>query len=409
MSAVAEAGVDLPRRRAQPLVRLLSTPFAVAAVAFMLYAGFAIVATERHGPQSFAFVDPSRVATTHGSATIDAYAHPGSWGSYDGQYYLFIALDPARAWHYVDWPAYRYSRVLYPIVGHVASFGHPAWTPYLLVWINVLAVALGTLFVGLCLVRRRQPAWLAAFYFTFPGLFIAFTRDLAEPLAFALAAAGIWLLGDWQRTRRVALAALVFALAGLTREITLLIPLVLAGTHLVRSRPTRRTVAQSLVIVGAAYAPYKVWTTVLQHWFASGTGLHVQATSGYQPSRLPFGGLAQVIRSTDVWTVVGVAAPSGILLLACLLQVWKNWRDGHLNALLITLLALVVFLPATNYVDYFDSARLQSGAVILALVSLDVLRRNRWSFALTRAAAVLALLPWVWLAASTIASGLRPV
>jgi hypothetical protein len=410
MSAIARAGVDFPQRRAQPLGMLLRTPLAVAAVAFVLYAAFAIAATELHGPQSFAFVDPSRVATTHGSATIDAYAQPGSWGSYDGQYYLFIALDPARAWHYVDWPTYRYSRVLYPIVGHVASFGHPAWTPYVLIWINVLAVALGTFFVALCLARRGRSPRLAAFYFAFPGLFIAFTRDLAEPLAFALAAAGIWQLGDWQRSRRVALAALAFALAGLARETTLLIPLVLAGMHLVTSRRDWRAVVQSLVLAASAYVPYKAWTIVLQHWFDSGAaGVGVQKVSGYQPSLVPFGGLAQVIRSTDVWTVIGVAAPGGILLLACLIQLWKNWRDASLIAVVVSLLALVVFLPASNYVEYFGSARLQSGAVILALVSLDVLRRNRWSLALTRAAAVLAFVPWVLLVMASAHGGLRPV
>src|SRR5690348_4540658 len=33
---------------------------------------------------------------------------------YDGQFVYFIALDPIRARYYMDFPAYRYTRILYP-------------------------------------------------------------------------------------------------------------------------------------------------------------------------------------------------------------------------------------------------------------------------------------------------------
>src|SRR5579883_3234155 len=38
------------------------------------------------------------------------------YGGYDGQFYYQIARDPWQAFHFMDNAAYRYQRILYPLI-----------------------------------------------------------------------------------------------------------------------------------------------------------------------------------------------------------------------------------------------------------------------------------------------------
>jgi len=401
--------------RAGTIGALLRQPLGIAAVAFVLYSAFAGAAIARHGATSFAFVDPARVATTHGSPTIDRYATPGKHGAYDGQFYLMIALDPVHAWRYVEWPAYRYSRIVYPMVARAAALGHPAWIPYTMIWLNIFAVSLGTLIVALLLRQRRQSPIYATAYFLFPGVVLGFMRDLTEPLAFALAALGVWLVADWKSRPRVAGAAVAFALAGLTREVTLVIPAALVLYRLFVARRSPRGVAEALLFGAVAAVPYKAWTIFLHHWLSAdrlrslgsaGAAGSASAAGGYHAPHYPFAGIIEA-RTTDVWSVVAVAAAGAFLTAACLYRFVRE-RDQVLLALIASLLVLNVFLHAGNYIEYFGCVRLQIGAAFLAIVSLDVLRRSRFSWLCTRIAFGLAYSPWVMLIAWAALYGVRP-
>ena len=61
-----------------------------------------------------------------------------------------------------------------------------------------------------------------------PGLLLGVQRDLTEPLAYALVAAGVFLF-DYGGKRRLLWAGLTFGLAGLARQTTLVFPLCLVG------------------------------------------------------------------------------------------------------------------------------------------------------------------------------------
>src|SRR5258706_5599809 len=119
-----------------------------------------------------------------------------------------------------------YSRVFYPAVSRVASLGSVTALPYAMLAINLLAVLAGTLAIALWLVKRGFSPWPALLYGLYPGLVVTAFRDLTEPLAYALAAFAV-LAFDGRRTRRLALSALLFALAVLTRET--IVPFALAG------------------------------------------------------------------------------------------------------------------------------------------------------------------------------------
>ena len=96
------------------------------------------------------FVDPGNrfLLSSHASPIISAIQgidkSPYSIG-YDGQFVFYIALDPARAHWSIDSPSYRYTRIFYPILARVLSLGNPTTLPYVLLLINWLGLAAGTL------------------------------------------------------------------------------------------------------------------------------------------------------------------------------------------------------------------------------------------------------------------------
>ena len=162
------------------------------------------------------------------SATIDRHhVTAGEPTGYDGQFFYYMALDPRRSPAYMDEPTYRYSRVVYPFLVRAVSVGRPAAIPWALLFVNLAAVAGGTYALALLLRRRGASPSTQALRGLTPGLYIAVTHDLSEPLAYALVLAGLvawW----WDDRPRLWQAGVLLGLAGLTRETTLLFPVALA-------------------------------------------------------------------------------------------------------------------------------------------------------------------------------------
>jgi hypothetical protein len=116
---------------------------------------------------------------------------------FDGQYYYVLARDP---WHcrkaFLDVPAYRHARILYPALAWLLSGGDPKRLLWVLPAINLFAIA-GLAWLGVRLAVRygRSPWW----GFLLPWAVnagMAALRDLTDPLA-TLTAAGLlaaWLL-----------------------------------------------------------------------------------------------------------------------------------------------------------------------------------------------------------------------
>jgi len=390
------------------------TPPAVALAGFLLYGLYAAVAIARHGAESFAFVAANRLHQSDASSTIATYAHVNSRLGYDGQYYLFMALDPVKGWHYMDTPTYRYTHILYPMVAHVATLGHPAWTTYALVGVSVVAVGVGTLFASMFLVARGYPAWLGSLCFLYPGLFWAFTRDLAEPLAFTLVAAGLWLALEPHSVRRIGAATAAFGLAGLTRETALLIPVCIGAGLVLTAGRSLRTLGLSTFLVLASIAPYAIWRAVVLHWIGPRAVYHPTGRSAVNPypatfnpfSLTPYEGFIHA--KHDLLVQVGVAFAGTVLLVACVLAVRRGWRDGVFIALCLSLLAHVVFLNVANYSEYPGAGRIQVFTVLFAAGCLGSLQSSWLGARLTRVAFVAAFLPLLVVVERVAANGFRP-
>src|SRR4051812_40463283 len=178
---------------------------------------------------------------------------------YDGQWFFYLAHDPLLREPdpdaFLDLPAYRYARILYPALAWMLAQGQPAAIPWALLAVNLLAVLGGTV---ACLDLLRQlgaSRWLVLAYAFSPPIMIGVSAMLAEPTSMALVVAGLALA----LRGRHRWAGAVLALAVLAREPSLLVPIGL-GLYALGRLDWRRGAAYLLPL--AAPAVWHLWILV---------------------------------------------------------------------------------------------------------------------------------------------------
>lgn len=367
-------------------------PALVAAAALAVYGLWAVAFVARDSPTRLArpgleFLEREGESERIEALRNDAVLEHG----YDGQFFLYWALDPGDASPYIDRPAaYRLSRILYPALAYAAAAGRPALVPAALLLVNLAAIALGTFALAYVLARRGASPWWSLLFAGFPGMFLAVSHDLSEPLAYALVAAGLALL-ERDGVGRPWRAAVLFGLAGVTRETTLIFPLVLAacGALGIGERATGRGVpgrASAFLVV--AVAPYVALKVAL---FA------IYESWGFpyaEPSFVPFGSFVSVWPDGELQVtleLVSVVLPTLIALVLAVSSVRRATPSvGLLAAHGVFLVAL---LPDVAVEDYIALGRLASGAVVAFLLAVPAITGARTS-RLVWLPLVLFLLPW---------------
>ncbi len=165
-------------------------------------------------------------------------ADPGAAG-YDGQFYYRLALDPFNwgktAYGITMDQSYRYTRIGYPLVSWLGSFGQHDLVPASLIAVNLACVAAMAVLGGMFARESGRHALWGLLFAGYFGLAISVGRDTAEPLAEACMLAGLL---TYRRNRWVASGA-AFAFGAITRETILFAPAAIAIVRLygmVRSR-----------------------------------------------------------------------------------------------------------------------------------------------------------------------------
>jgi hypothetical protein len=320
---------------------------------------------------------------------------------YDGQSYFFIALDPARAYHYLDMPSYRYTRVLYAMVSRLVAANQTALIPYTLILVNVLAVTGGTLALACWLGRKGVSPWLAALYGYYPGLFTATSLDTAEPLAYGLVALAVYLLATRGRLL-VITAGVAFSLAALTRESTLVFPAVYALAILIGSpargaRPMllNRRLRDASILLGLAAIPFIGYKVFLTHWLGA-TGL-----TDYSLLQFPLSGLFGK-GSWDAWDVQAFRSIVVPALLCAGMAAWALWRrvwTAEVWLVLQNVWLFVLSLQSESFDPFRAPARIATGVVVAALLCVpdfDSLARAK-SIVGSRWWLIACGLLWLWL------------
>ena len=320
---------------------------------------------------------------------------------YDGQFYYRLAVSPLNFARTADGitvdQAYRFMRIGYPALTWLASLGQRPLVPYMLVAVNVAALA-ALAWLGAVIARQggRAAAWglLLPAYF---GLVTSLSRDTAEPVAAAFLVAGLLAV----RARRPALAAGLLAFAALTRETAMVAVAAIAivrVTGLVRrrSRPGREDLAWTVPA-----AVFAAWQAVVY----AVVGTLPLAADGGRNAGAPFIAPFEAVRynlghidwggynAVDIW--LAELAVLLVFAVAALCSLRASRAPAHEKlALVLFLVEICVITPSTwssRSADLRSFVEVYLMAVIVLLGRPRQPWRSRGAWLLP--AATLALLP----------------
>jgi len=350
-------------------------PFWVGVVALGVLSAFAVAVLAGHvwDPMAFVLERPAGIPASQ------------SWAvGYDGQQSYAIALDPFGPAQGLDYPAYRYLRILYPLLARLLALGQPSLIPWTMLIVNLAAAGVSAgLLASLCEKRGVHPAWALVVFLSFNYLIVV-RFDLTEPLALALALVGLW---AYDRGR-LPLAGIAFAAGALSREVTLAFPLTLALFCAVRGQWKR-----SFFLTAVSAGTYLLWGAVVWTWLSDTRLLPPSLSPTFPPlsglmSLEPFESRVLVL----LWAVIPAMLGGGAALWDLLRA---PARAGAESAwLLAANSGLIVLLPLASWVDPLAVLRLALGSLVaIVLWSAQCHRRLlRWEAALWGPSILLAFL-----------------
>ena len=388
--------------------------WAVTAIVLLAYALFVGLALRHASPEAYIHLGRALVNKSQASPAISrraaSYHYDGQIG-FDGQYAYFLAVDPVNARDYMDSPAYRYTRVLYPLTARLLALGRADLVPWTLILVNLAMIAAGTAALAAWLRRHGASAWYAAIYGFYPGVFITLMRDTTEVMAYGLVAVAVFLFdagGPHPALPQFIPAAIFFALAILARETAAIfaigytLALLAAPTHTLPDerggellRRLRRNWRRAAVFVAIWAVPIAAWKVFLRFWLGSfGLDAHIE--------RVPFLGIASWFpwNAGQVDEVRIVVIPGVLCGIVAAWAIIRGIRRVETWLLLANVVVLIVLLERPAFNDISSSGRITIGVVLAAILCVPYLagRLRTWIWA----AAALWLIPMLfWFAIPT--------
>jgi hypothetical protein len=204
-----------------------------------------------------------------------------SASGYDGQFLYVQALDPlllhnstVHALAAAGQP-FRAQRLAYPALAFLLSAGQPGAIPYALLAVNLLVLlGLAAAFAAYAAPRDWSPWWAAALALM-PGMLLASTLDLSDPLALSAMVAGMLLWRDGKRWP----ATVALVLAVLAREVMMLAVLAIAwetGLGAWRARggsgEGRRILARAWPVIAVPTGAFATWQIYIAARFGGPVG-----------------------------------------------------------------------------------------------------------------------------------------
>ncbi len=314
----------------------------------------------------------SKVFVTIGTCFAPCDGYTGSCPAgkdkgYDGQFTFYIARDPLHASGCLDVPAYRYQRILLPVLGRALALGNADWIPITLVLVNLATLVYSTALLTDLLVARKVSRWYALVYGLSVGVVMGVRLSTVEPLAYGLVILAIW-MGERGNLRGQAVA---LAAAVLAKETTLTF---VAGYLLFDA--LNRNWKHAFWLGLAVGLPFLIWQITLYLWLGSfGAGSGGAENSPFEI--IPFNGFFRVAYDPT-------GSVSAFLLLslytvpaAILPSLWGLWvttrellrKQYHLyTCLLFANAAIMAFVPFSTYREPLGVFRFIVGLVIAHLL-----------------------------------------
>ncbi len=344
------------RKRAGNLLHPVTLTF----LALLLYLGAALIAVGGD-PLAAARIPPN------------AATWSPDW--YDGQFTYFIARDPnpATVASFLDVPAYRYQRILLPLLARALSFGNTAALPWALWLIGVTAHLWGTAMVARLLEGYGVSRCYALIYGLWVGFLLAARLDLPDALACALIGAGI-LYGETRPRANAASTGSaggaspvrwgLFALAVFAKEVVILF--VAAQIVVDLAHKNWRNVLGLALIAVFPFLLFQGW--LLIQFGAIGLGSGGALATGFE--LVPFMGLLRIGAYSQTMLLAYAVMWGPFFYLPAVWGVWagvKRWLAGERNVVVAALVlnALIIpFLPFSTVREPTGMFRFACGLVL---------------------------------------------
>jgi hypothetical protein len=287
---------------------------------------------------------------------------------YDGQFVYYIARDPrplsvASA---LDAPAYRYQRILLPLLARLLSFGWLPALPWVLILLGVGAQTAGVWAVSELLAGWGVSRWYALVYGLFSGFTLAVRLDLPEPLAYALVAGGLL---AFERGKHL-WAWILLPLALFAKEVTLLF---LAAALL--AALVRRQWAHAAGLA-AGLLPFVLFQLWLWRIFGE-PGIASGGAMATPFEIVPFMGLLRIGQYSLPYLLAMLVVFLPSIVLPAVWGVWAGIKDGLTGKLDVYAASLLInglimaFLPFSTYRETGGLLRFACGLALAVLLYLS--------------------------------------
>ncbi len=290
----------------------------------------------------------------------------GESEGYDGQfaYYIAIELNPKKVSPHLDVPAYRYQRILYPLLARIFALGRSEVIPWTLILVNLIAHLAGSAILSSYLCSKGIASHYVLIYGLWVGLLVGVGADLYEPLAFALVVTG-WIL---KKRGKDFWGYGFLGLALFTKETTLPFWLAAIITTILKRREAKHILIAMLP--GVVYSIWQLWL-----WLQFGEiGLTSGGADATSFEWIPYAGFFRIaLISLKVFGLfLVIFGPTVILpnLWATVAAVKGILRKlDHIDAWVLLLnAAMLTFLPYSTFREPLGLVRIASGLVLSVIL-----------------------------------------
>lgn len=291
---------------------------------------------------------------------------PNGSEGYDGQFVYYIArqIHPLEAAPFLDAPAYRYQRILLPLMGWLLSLGSIELIPWTLMALGVASQAAGVWLVAEILAGWGVNRWYALVYGLWVGFVLAVRLDLPEPLAFALVAGAILA----EERNRPLLSWLLYGLALFAKEVTIAFLLAAVINSLMQRR--WRDLGGLLLLGMMPYLLFQLWLW----WVFGEPGLASGGAMATPFEWFPFMGLFRIAQYSPAYLVAMLVVFAPTVLLPALWGIWLALRKlgaSQINVVVLSLLLnalLILFLPFSTFRETGGLLRFMCGLVLAVIL-----------------------------------------
>ena len=291
---------------------------------------------------------------------------PNGTEGYDGQFIYYIARnpDPVEVLPYLDVPAYRYQRILLPLLARYLSLGKVEVIPWMLAGLGIFAQAAGTWAVAELLIGWGVSGWYALVYALWVGFILAVRLDLPEPLAYSLVAGALLS----QERGKPWLAWPLLGLALLAKEVIALF--VVAALLSSLQKKDWKNASGLLLVSILPYIVFQLWL-----WKVFGQpGIGSGGAMATPFELIPLMGLLRIGYFSPVYLLAMLVVFLPAVIVPALWGVWmgiRKWITGDASVVVLALImnALAIFfLPFSTYRETGGLLRFACGLVMCVLL-----------------------------------------